>query len=78
MSPGFTPEFPRAKTDAHQMMLDEFNGSLRFRMRLYNSFGYTAVLAPINSALRALIGSNLPKRVLIDYAGAGIQEVAAW
>jgi len=38
MSPGFTPDFPRAGTDAHQMMLDEFDGALRFRMRLYNSF----------------------------------------
>jgi len=78
MYPGFTPDFPRADTDAHQIMLDELNGSLRFRMRLYNSFGYTAMLAPLNGPLRALIGSRLPKRVLIEYETTGIREVQVW
>lgn len=78
MSPGFTPDFPSAGIDTHQMMLDEFNGSLRFRMRLYNSFGYTAILAPLGKSLRVLIGSQLPKRVLIEYETTGIREVPVW
>jgi hypothetical protein len=78
MSPGFPSDFPRASSDAHQMMLDEFHGSLRFRIRLYNSFGYTAMLAPLNAPLRALIGLQLPKRVLIEYKTTGIREVDAW
>jgi hypothetical protein len=60
------------------MMLDEFGDFLRFQMRLYNSFGYTAMLAPLDGPLRALIGSQLPKRVLIEYETTGIREVEAW
>ena len=78
MSPGFPSDFPRAGIDAHQMMLDELNGSLRFGMRLYNSFGYTAMLAPLNGPLRAQIGLQLPKRVLIEYETNGIREVPVW
>jgi len=78
MSPGFTSDFPRSGCDAHQMMLDEFGGALRFQMRLYNSFGYTATLAPLNGSLRALIGSRLPKRILIEYETTGIRETQAW
>jgi HNH endonuclease len=78
MSPDFTLDFPRANTDANQMMLDEFDGSLRFRMRLYNSFGYTAVLAPLNQALKTMFGSTLPKRVLVEYESVGMREVATW
>jgi HNH endonuclease len=78
MSPGFTPDFPRVESDAHQMMLDEFEGGLRFRMRLYDSFGYTVSLAHLNESLRALIRSQLPKRILVEYERTGIREVQAW
>lgn len=78
MSPGFPPDFPRAHGDAHQMMLDEFDGSLRFRMRLYNSFGYSAMLAPLDAPLRGLIGPRLPKRVSIEYETTGIRETGSW
>ena len=77
--PGFPTDFPRAAIDAHQLMLDEFQGALRFRMRLYNSFAYECTLANLSSPLRALIGSMLPKRVLVEYAtAAGIHEVPTW
>ena len=39
MSPGVTSDFPSVSGDSHQMMLDQSDGFLRFRMRLYNSFG---------------------------------------
>lgn len=78
MSPGFTPDFPSVSIDTHQIMLDECNGSLRFRMRLYSRFGYTAILAPLCESLRVIIGLQLPKRVLIDYETTGIREVPVW
>jgi hypothetical protein len=54
------------------MMLDEFSGSLRFQMRLYNRLGYTAMLsAPLNGSLR------LPKRVSIEHETTGIYEIQA-
>jgi hypothetical protein len=77
MSPGFTPDFPRAGINAHQMMLDDFNGSLRFQMRLYNSFGYAANLASLRGPLRSLI-AQLPRRILIEYETIGIHEVPDW
>lgn len=78
MSPGFTPDFPSASSDTHQMMLDESNGSLRFQMRLYNNFGYTAILAPLSESLRVHIESQFPKRFLIYYETTGIREVPVW
>jgi hypothetical protein len=60
------------------MMLDEYNGTLRFRMRLYNSFGYSATLAPMNNTLRAAMGTMLPRRALIEYQTTGIREVNEW
>jgi len=75
---GFPDDFPRGNTDAHQMMLDEFDGQLRFRMRLYNSFGYVALLAPMDRPLRTIIASTVPRLVLVEYEGIGIREVATW
>jgi hypothetical protein len=60
------------------MMLDEHHGALCFRMRLYGSFGYEAILAPSIAALAAPIAAGLPKRILVEYAGVGIHEVATW
>lgn len=71
-------DFPRPNGDAHQMMLDVHQGALRFRMRLYGSFGYEAILAPSVATLAGPIAAGLPKRVLVDHAGAGIHEVASW
>lgn len=70
----FPAEFPRTSGDAHQLMLDEHLGALRFRMRLYNSFGYESILAPSTAALAL----DLPKRILVEHAGAGIREVNTW
>jgi hypothetical protein len=78
MMPGFTADFPRAPMDAHQMMLDEYNGVLRFRMRLYNSFGYSVSLGPMNDTLRGMVGPTLPKRVLVEFQTRGIREVPDW
>lgn len=78
LSADFSPDFPGSSTDVHQMMLDDFNGSLRFRMRLYKSFGYTATLGRPHSSLRTLIWSNLPRRVMIEYKTVGIHEVQSW
>jgi len=76
--PDTPADFPRPNGDAHQMMLDEYRGVLRFRMRLYGSFGYEATLAPSIPALPASIAAELPRRVLVEHAGAGIREVASW
>lgn len=78
LSPGFTSDFPGMSVDTHQMMLDEFQGLLRFRLRLYNNFGYTAILAPLGENLQGPLRSQLPRRVLIEYETAGIREVPAW
>jgi hypothetical protein len=78
MMPGFTADFPRAPVDAHQMMLDEYNGVLCFRMRLYNSFGYSVSLAPMNDAWRVMMGPTLPKRVVVEFQTSGIKEVPDW
>lgn len=76
--PDTPADFPRLVGDAHQMMLDVHQGALRFRMRLYGSFGYEAILAPSIAAVVAPIAAGLPKRVLVHHAGAGIHEVASW
>jgi hypothetical protein len=59
------------------MMLDEYRGALRFRMRLYGSFGYEAILDSSIAELPASIAAGLPRRVLVEHAGAGIQEVTS-
>lgn len=71
-------DFPRPNSNEHQMMLDVHQGALRFRMRLYGSFGYEAILAPSIAALATPITDGLPRRVLVDHARAGIHEVASW
>jgi hypothetical protein len=75
MMPEFPADFPRASMDAHQVMLDVSDGTLRFRMRLYNSFGYSATLGVLSEPLRAFLEPSLPKRVLIEYQTTGIREV---
>ena len=78
MAPEATSDFPRAPVDAHQMMLDEHNGMLRFRMRLYNSFGYSLSLAAMNDTLRVAMRPTLPKRVVVEFQTGGIREAIDW
>lgn len=78
MSTEVTSDFPKVTGDCHQMMIDEFNGTIRFRMRLYNHFCYTAILVTLNEQLRKQIILKLPKRILVDYQSSGIQEVQVW
>ena len=68
--------FPSAPSiDEHRMMLDEFAGTLRFRIRLYGSLGYECVLGPATRKIRESVG---PRRASVDFAGDGIQSVSEW
>lgn len=76
---GETPEFPRhGSSDQHRFMLDIDGGRLRFRMRLYNSFGYAGVLAELDSSLADHLARSLPRRAVADFMGAGIRETFPW
>ncbi|KAF2991378.1 methyltransferase domain-containing protein (plasmid) [Methylocystis sp. MJC1] len=77
-APGATADFPHTAAESHQLMLDDDNGNLRFRMRLYNSFGYTCVLAGITPTLSKKMAPTLPRRVIVEFNGGGIREVSAW
>jgi hypothetical protein len=47
-------------------------------MRLYNSFGYSCVLAELSPSLLARVGATLPRRVMVEFNGRGIVEVPSW
>ncbi|RTL63137.1 MAG: hypothetical protein EKK41_24125 [Hyphomicrobiales bacterium] len=70
-----TADFPRSSSaDEHRLMLDlTSDGILRFRVRLYNSFGYYAHLGPIPPDLRSTIST---RRVVVDFTSSGMREVA--
>jgi len=71
-------EFPKASGKCHQLMLDQVGDLLRFRMRLYGSFGYEAILATVDYSLQSLFAKHLPKKVLVEYETVGIREVQDW
>lgn len=71
-------DFPIPQEECHQLMLDEHKGALRFRMRLYNSDGYTATLGKITDELRSQVGQHLPTRVVVRYNTTGVTEVPSW
>jgi len=74
LAPEVTADFPRLRVETHQLMLDSNEGRLRFRMRLYNSFSYTCDLAELTASLSARMARTLPKRVVVEFQGAGIRE----
>jgi len=78
LAPGFPQDFPRAPTNAHQMMQTPRKVPCGFACGLYNNFGYTAQLAPLTPPLQALLGAAPPCRVLIEYETTGICEASAW
>ena len=68
--------FPKPPTDGeHRLMLDEFGGSVRFRIRLYEHVGYECVLGPATPRTREVIGT---RRACVEFAGRGIRGVDAW
>lgn len=72
-----TPNFPKSgNTDEHRMQLDlTETGILRFRLRLYDSFGYYAHLGVIPVEMRSAICT---RRVSVQSATNGIREVDLW
>jgi len=77
MEAGDTPDFPKsANTDEHRMQLDlAEDGILRFRLRLYDSFGYYAHLGVVPAEMRSAIST---RRVSVRSATDGIREVDHW
>ena len=67
--------FASTDADEHRLMLDEFSGAVRFRLRLYGHMSYECVLAMARSATRQLIGT---RRAVVDFAGHGIRSVSEW
>ncbi len=65
---------PALTAAQHRLMIDVYNGQVRFRMRLYGHMAYTATLAVTLPPGRSLS----TERVILDYAGAGIRQVSAW
>jgi len=72
-----SPDFPKCgNSKEHRLQLELNNeGVLRFRMRLFDSLGYEALLGQLPYAMRS---SFKTKRVVVDYAGSGIREVISW
>ena len=68
-------DFPCTDADEHRLMLDEFNGTVRFRLRLYGHMGYECILARATPATRRHIGI---RRAVVDFAGDGIRSVSEW
>ena len=67
--------FPSTDADEHRLMLDEFRGTVRFRLRLYGHMGYESKLAKATPATRQLIGT---RRAVVDFADDGIRSVSEW
>ena len=67
--------FPSTDADEHRLMLDEFGGTVRFRLRLYGHMGYECILAVATPATRQLIGT---RRAVVDFAGDGTRTVSEW
>ena len=74
---GDNEDFPKASVaEQHRLQLDVTpEGILRFRMRLYNSFGYYAHLGLVPPELRGKIGT---RRVVVDFLTGGMREVDTW
>ena len=67
--------FPSTDADEHRLMLDEFRGAVRFRLRLYGHMGYECILAKATPDTRRLIGT---RRAVVDFVGDGIRSVSEW
>jgi hypothetical protein len=70
-------DFPKSGNPKEHRLQLELNreGVLRFRLRLFDSLGYEALLAQLPYALRSGFQT---KRVAVEYAGSGIREVGSW
>ncbi len=66
---------PPSSTTEHRLMLDEFGGNVRFRLRMYGRIGYECVLGRATPRTRKEIGI---RRASVDFVGNGIRSVAAW
>jgi hypothetical protein len=70
-------DFPKSgNPKEHRLQLDlNSEGVVRFRMRLFDSLGYEALLGMLPTSLPQ---SFQTKRVVVDYLGVGISEVSHW
>ena len=68
--------FPSPSSDdEHRLMLDEFDGTVRFRIRLYGHIGYECVLGQAMLRTREKVGTQ---RASVDFADKGIRRVEEW
>lgn len=77
MYDGAPTDFPKSgNPKEHRPQLDlNHQGVLRFRMRLFDSLGYEALLGQAPADWRAGFQT---KRVIVDYVRDGIKEVNSW
>lgn len=70
-------DFPKSGNPReHRLQLDlNGEGVVHFRMRLFDSLGYEALLGILPTSLRQSFQTT---RVVIDYPGVGIKEVSHW
>ena len=66
---------PPSSIDEHRLMLDEYAGTLRFRIRLYGTLGYECDLGRTTSTVQGRIATA---RAVVDFSGEGIRKVAEW
>ena len=66
---------PPLSTDEHRLMLDEYGGTMRFRIRLYGTLGYECKLGPVTPKIRERIGTA---RAAVDFGGQGLRKVSEW